>query len=92
MRSLANISAKERESKFQAYRTIPTVKEYLLIDQTNIYVEQFSKIGNKRWTLREYDEEDETISLESVAFDISMQDLYNKVKFEMVESEADGDK
>ncbi|MDJ0675183.1 MAG: Uma2 family endonuclease [Calothrix sp. MO_167.B42] len=71
--------AYDREGKFQAYRTIPTFQEYLLIDQNNIYVEQFSKTGNKRWTLREYDEEDEVISLESVAFEISMQDLYNKV-------------
>ena len=71
--------AYDREGKFQAYRTIPTFQEYLLIDQTKIYVEQFSKTGNKRWNLREYDEEDEMISLESVAFEISMQDLYNKV-------------
>ncbi|MDJ0617820.1 MAG: Uma2 family endonuclease [Calothrix sp. MO_192.B10] len=84
--------AYDREGKFQAYRTIPSFKEYLLIDQTNIYVEQVSKTGNKRWILREYDDEDEAISLESVAFEISMQDLYNKVKFEVVESQADGDK
>jgi Uma2 family endonuclease len=66
----------DREGKFQAYRTIPTFEEYLLIDQTQIYVEQFSKTGNKRWTLQEYDQEDKLISLNSVAFEISMQDLY----------------
>ncbi|MEA5602931.1 Uma2 family endonuclease [Nostoc sp. UHCC 0252] len=79
----------ERQDKFEAYRTISTFQEYLLIDQTRIYVEQFSKIGKKQWTLREYDEEDEAIALVTVPFEISLQDLYNKVKFEPVESEGE---
>ncbi|MEH1924040.1 Uma2 family endonuclease [Nostoc sp.] len=79
----------DREDKFQAYRTISTFQEYLLIDQTQIHVDQFSKTGKKQWTLREYDEEDEAIALVTVPFEISLQDLYNKVKFEPVESERE---
>lgn len=79
----------DRKDKFQTYRTISTFQEYLLIDQTRIHVEQFSKIGKKQWTLREYDEEDEAIALTTVPFEISLQDLYNKVKFELVESEGE---
>jgi hypothetical protein len=58
----------------------------LLIDQNRIYVEQFSKTGKKRWNLCEYDEEDENISFETLPFEISLQDLYNKVKFPDIES------
>ncbi|MEH2384638.1 MAG: Uma2 family endonuclease [Nostoc sp.] len=79
----------EREDKFQAYRTISTFQEYLLIDQTRIHVDQFSKTGKKQWALREYDEEDEAIALVTVPFEISLQDLYYKVKFEPVESEGE---
>ncbi|MEH2322534.1 MAG: Uma2 family endonuclease [Nostoc sp.] len=79
----------DREDKFQAYRTISTFQEYLLIDQTRIHVEQFSKTGKKQWTLREYDEEDEAIALVTVPFEISLQDIYNKVNFEVVESEGE---
>ncbi|MBX9254155.1 Uma2 family endonuclease [Desmonostoc muscorum CCALA 125] len=79
----------DREDKFQAYRTIYTFQEYLLIDQTRIHVEQFSKTGKKQWALREYDEEDEAIALATVPFEISLQDLYNKVNFELVESEGE---
>jgi len=79
----------DREDKFEAYRTISSFQEYLLIDQTRIHVEQFSKTGKKRWTLREYDEEDEAIALVTVPFEISLQDLYNKVKFELIESKAE---
>ncbi|BAY61653.1 hypothetical protein NIES22_17200 [Calothrix brevissima NIES-22] len=79
----------DSHDKFEAYRTIPSFKEYLLIDQNRIYVEQFSKTGKKQWALREYDEEDEAISLVTVPFEISLQDLYNKVQFELGESEAE---
>ncbi|MDZ8034605.1 Uma2 family endonuclease [Nostoc sp. DedSLP04] len=79
----------DREDKFQTYRTISTFQEYLLIDQTQIHVDQFSKTGKKQWTLREYDEEDEVIALVTVPFEISLQDLYNKVKFEPVEFEGE---
>ncbi|MDZ7961808.1 MAG: Uma2 family endonuclease [Aulosira sp. DedQUE10] len=82
--------AYDREGKFQAYRTIPSFQEYLLIDQTRIHVEQFSKTGKKQWVLREYDEEDEAIALVTVPFTISLSDLYNKVNFQLVESEVQG--
>ncbi|MBE9056427.1 Uma2 family endonuclease [Sphaerospermopsis sp. LEGE 08334] len=79
----------DREDKFAAYRTIPSFQEYLLIDQNRIHVEQFSKTGKKRWNLFEYDEEDENISLVTVPLEISLRDLYNKVKFGVVESEPE---
>ena len=72
----------DRSQKFQAYRTLPTFTEYLLIDQTKIYVEQYYKTGNKQWSFREYDAENERISFTSVPFQISLADAYNKVKFE----------
>ncbi len=73
----------DRQAKFEDYRTIPSFQEYLLIDQTRIYVEQYAKTGEKRWELRVYNAEDETISLSSVALEISLKDLYNKVNFEL---------
>lgn len=79
----------DRQSKFEAYRTILTFQEYLLIDQTQMRIEQFSKTGKKRWQFYEYDKEDEAITLATVPFQISLLDLYNKVKFELVEAESD---
>ncbi|MBD2363807.1 Uma2 family endonuclease [Anabaena minutissima FACHB-250] len=79
----------DREYKFQIYRTISTFQEYVLIDQTQIYIEHFSKTGKKQWNLREYDAEDEKISLVNIPFEICLQDLYNKVKFELVESQGE---
>ena len=79
----------DRQDKFEDYRSIDNIQEYLLIDQTRINVKQFSKTGKKRWTFSEYDQEDEALSLNAVEFQISLLDLYNKVKFEAVDSEGD---
>ncbi len=79
----------DRQDKFELYRTIPSFQEYLLIDQTQIRVEQFCKTDKKRWTLSEYDQEDAAIALTSVPFQISLLYLYNKVEFEVVELEDD---
>lgn len=73
----------DRQAKFADYRTIPGFQEYLLIDQTRIYIEQYAKIGEKRWELRVYNAEDEEISLNSIPLQISLKKLYNKVNFEL---------
>ncbi|MFP4124049.1 MAG: Uma2 family endonuclease [Coleofasciculus sp.] len=78
----------DRSGKFRLYRTIPTLEEYLLLDQTKIYVEHFSKTDAKRWSFREYDESDQAIALSSVDLQISLADAYNKVKFEQEEAQS----
>ena len=75
----------DKNKKFQAYRTLPSFEEYLLIDQTKVYVEQYSKTAKKRWSFCEYDAEDEAIAFTSVPFQISLADAYNKVKLTEVE-------
>jgi Uma2 family endonuclease len=72
-----------RQAKFADYRTIPSFQEYLLIDQTRIYVEQYAKTGEKRWELRVYNAEDKEVALSSIPLQISLKDLYNKVNFEL---------
>ena len=78
----------DHSKKFEAYRTIPTFEEYLLIDTNRRYIEHFSKTDNKRWSFCEYDESDNAIALASVSFEISLTDIYNKVNFEQVDAET----
>jgi hypothetical protein len=59
----------------------------VLIDPTKIAVMQYVKTGRKRWEIREYDIEDEVIALNSILFQISLEDLYNKVNFEVLKVE-----
>ncbi|MEG3903418.1 Uma2 family endonuclease [Microcoleus sp. B4-C5] len=84
----ASTKGYDRSKKFEGYRTIPTVEEYLLLDQTRRYIEHFSKRDNKRWSFAEYNELDEALALASIPFQISIADIYNKVKFEQVDAET----
>lgn len=80
--------SRDRQAKFEDYKTIASFQEYILIDQTKINVMQYVKTGRKRWEIREYDIEDEMIALHSVLFQISLEDLYNKVDFESEQEET----
>ena len=71
----------DRDEKFAADRTIPNFREYLLIEQYTMHVEQYSKTDNNRWIFSEYEDSEQIISLESIAFEISLIDIYDKVNF-----------
>jgi Uma2 family endonuclease len=81
----------DSSKKFEAYRTISTFEEYLLIHQTRRYVERFAMTGDRQWLFCDYDESDKEIALAAVSFQISLADIYNKVKFAEVDAETASD-
>jgi Uma2 family endonuclease len=70
----------DRDEKFSAYRTIPTFREYLLIDQYKIQVEQYSKTESNKWVFTEYNSIESQISLLSIPFEICLADLYESIE------------
>lgn len=78
----------DKDEKFSAYRTISTFREYLLIEQSKMHVEHYVKNEQKRWTFSEYDEAEEVVSLNSISFQITLADLYDKVEFEVAIEES----
>jgi Uma2 family endonuclease len=82
----------DRGKKFKLYRSIPSFREYLLISQSERYVEQFSKTADNKWLLSEWAGEDAVLALSSVLFQISLADLYDKVEFESGGEEGAGGK
>lgn len=72
----------DRGEKFKLYRTISSLKEYIIISQSDQQVEQFSKTIDNKWVLSEYDQENAILALTSVQFQISLLDIYDKVVFE----------
>ncbi len=72
----------DKDEKFAAYRTLPTFQEYLLIDQYTIHIEHYYKTDEKHWIFVEYNDSNETLSLNSISFEISVADIYDKVEFE----------
>ncbi|WP_027249392.1 Uma2 family endonuclease [Planktothrix agardhii] len=73
----------DRGNKFFFYRSIPTFREYILIDQYSYHIEQFAKNSKSKWELTEYDSEDSVLTLESVEFQIPIRDIYQRINFEV---------
>ncbi|MEB3178944.1 MAG: Uma2 family endonuclease [Nostocaceae cyanobacterium] len=87
----ASTKGYDRSKEFEGYRSIPSFGEYLLVDQSRVYIEHFYKTDNKRWSFCEYNDSDDAIALGSVSFQISIADIYNKVKFEQGDGETAGE-
>ena len=75
----------DRGDKFKLFRTIPTLREYVLIDQYEMHVEQFCKTDDNKWILSEYDGADAVLVLSSVRFEVSLGEMYDRVDFESEE-------
>jgi Uma2 family endonuclease len=75
----------DKTDKFKYYRSIPEFQEYILIDQYSFSVEQYAKRAAGEWIFKEYEGEDAVLVLDSIDFQISFQDLYARVNFELVE-------
>jgi Uma2 family endonuclease len=72
----------DRGTKFMLYRSIPTLREYLIIHQKQIHIEQFSLDEKGRWFLREYNDPNAILHCASVDFQIPLREIYTKVEFE----------
>lgn len=72
----------DRGQKFQAYRTIPSLQEYLLIDQYTMQVEHYYRTESNQWVLSEYNQPESVIQFNRIPGEISLGDLYDKVDFQ----------
>ena len=75
----------DRGDKFKLFRTIPTLREYILIDQYEMHIEQFVKTDDNKWILSEYAGADAVLVLSSVRFEMSLGEMYDRVDFESEE-------
>ena len=71
--------------KFRYYRSIPEFQEYILIDQYRFYMAQYFKQKDGQWLFNDYQGGEAILQLASVDFEISFQDLYERVDFELDE-------
>lgn len=65
--------------KFAAYRQIPSLEEYVMVEQGHVYVECFRKNKSKLWVLEAFENLDETLRLQSVGVDVPLKAIYEQV-------------
>jgi Uma2 family endonuclease len=75
----------DRDEKFAAYRTIPTLQEYILIDQYTMHIEQYFKTDNNQWIFSEFTDGNINLNLASISCQMTLSDIYDKVDFNIQE-------
>jgi Uma2 family endonuclease len=80
--------AKDRGKKFQNYRRISTLKEYVLISSEQKFIECFRLNEKGIWELYTYSEGDE-VELKSVDFRCPIELVYEDVILEAVEEDEE---
>lgn len=71
----------DRGRKFESYRTLPSLEEYVLISQERPHVERFLRQPEGAWLFVEVAGLQEAISLPSVGCRLSLEALYEGVEF-----------
>jgi len=77
----SSTEAYDRGRKFEHYRQIPTLQEYLLVSQTEPRIEQFIRQPDGRWLLNEAAGIDKKLDLPSLKITISLSEIFAKVNF-----------
>jgi Uma2 family endonuclease len=72
----------DKNQKFAFYRTIPELKEYILIDQSTYRIELYQKVSDNQWLLTELIGQENSLILQSVDVTITLTDLYKRVNFD----------
>ncbi|MDJ0835361.1 MAG: Uma2 family endonuclease [Acidobacteriota bacterium] len=67
----------DRGKKFESYRTIPSLQEYVLISQEEPKVECFQR-QNAFWVLRESRGDDDVMELATVKAALPLRDIYRQ--------------
>ncbi len=72
----------DRGKKFQHYRSIESLEEYILVTQDEARIEKYVKHGDGFWMLSEAVGLDSSIELSSIECEITLSEVYDKVEFE----------
>jgi len=73
--------AYDRGKKFEHYRQIPSLREYLLVSQTEPHIELFTRQPNGEWNLKEAVGLDAELELASLKTPLRLAEIFAKVKF-----------
>ncbi len=70
----------DRGDKFNLYRDIPALREYILVDPETVGIEAFYINGHGQWELKEYKDMDETLQIKAIKVSLKLDAIYEGTK------------
>lgn len=69
----------DRGAKFTHYRSLASLREYLLISQTECRVERYARQPGNHWLLTEYQDPEDRIDLTSLDAHLQLAEVYERL-------------
>jgi Uma2 family endonuclease len=66
--------------KFLLYRSIESLKDYILVDQIEVHIEHFYKTSKNEWVLHDYNDVNQSLEISSINFQMSLTGIYTELK------------
>ncbi len=73
--------AYDRGKKFEMYRRLPSLREYILVNQYKPLIEHFARQESGQWILRDVEGLEQKLTMPSIGVTISMSDVYTDIRF-----------
>jgi len=73
--------AYNRSRKFEHYKTIGSLTEYLLVASDHMYADLFTRQADGRWILVSAEKPNDAIELTSIGCRLVLADIYERVEF-----------
>ncbi len=73
--------AYDRGKKFENYRQLESLKEYVLVSQKHIKIENFQRQADVKWLLTEEGDPEKSIELISINCSLNLKEVYKNINF-----------
>jgi len=70
----------DRTDKFDHYRQIPSLTDYLLIAQDRVRVEHYQRSAGDLWTVRSYNQREQSVSLSDLSLELPLEEIYDRME------------
>ena len=70
----------DRGDKFEHYRRIESLREYLLVSQEPFRVDQYTRQSDVQWLMTEVHGSESAIKMSSINCELAVKDIYAKIK------------
>ncbi len=71
----------DRGVKFRRYREIESLTDYILVDQDQARIEQFTRGDAHTWTFHDYQDASEILLIESIGVSLPIARIYERIEF-----------
>ncbi|MCY7273782.1 MAG: Uma2 family endonuclease, partial [Phormidesmis sp. CAN_BIN44] len=72
----------DKSDKFKYYRSIPELQEYVLINQYELEIQQYTKSDGDFWIYRVYESAEDIVKFGSIEVEMTVAEIYEGVSFE----------